>query len=140
MSFGGSQGVNPGIGLRILSDDQEDEVAATLGLDWMFGSQSLRGAFGIAYVMDGSYVDLTGGYDFSSGGFDVGLGIGAMDSESRSAAAPTTTTTTTTATTTTSAPAATTTTDPSVSTTTTTTTTMPSTSTGTTTSPDPIVF
>jgi hypothetical protein len=42
----------------------------------MFGSQSWRGSLGAAYMMDNSYIELNGGYDFNSGGFDFGIGGG----------------------------------------------------------------
>lgn len=86
-TFGGGQ-PEVGLGLRIFSDDREDEWAASVGVDYMFGSQSWRGALGAAYLLDNSYVEITGGYDFGSGTLDVGLGGGLADT----AAAPAATT------------------------------------------------
>jgi hypothetical protein len=72
-------GVNTGIGVRAFSDDEQNEVAASVGLDYMFGSQSWRGSLGAAYMMDDSYIELNGGYDFGKGGFDLGVGGGFAD-------------------------------------------------------------
>ncbi|MFT6606215.1 MAG: hypothetical protein ACJA2X_001418 [Halocynthiibacter sp.] len=74
----GNGGVNTGVGVRVFSDNQKDKAAASLGLDYMFGSQSWRGSLGAAYMMDNSYIELNGGYDFGSGGFDFGVGGGGV--------------------------------------------------------------
>jgi hypothetical protein len=68
--------VNTGVGVRIFSDDEQDKAAASLGFDYMIGSQSWRVSLGAAYMMDNSYIELNGGYDFNSGGFDFGIGGG----------------------------------------------------------------
>jgi hypothetical protein len=68
--------VNTGVGIRAFSDDEQDKAAVSVGLDYMFGSQSWRGSLGAAYMMDNSYIELNGGYDFNSGGFDFGIGGG----------------------------------------------------------------
>jgi hypothetical protein len=68
--------VNTGVGVRAFSDDEQDKAAVSVGLDYMFGSQSWRGSLGAAYMMDNSYIELNGGYDFNSGGFDFGIGGG----------------------------------------------------------------
>jgi hypothetical protein len=72
----GNGGVNTGVGVRAFSDDEQDKAAASVGLDYMFGSQSWRGSLGAAYMMDNSYIELNGGYDFNNGGFDFGIGGG----------------------------------------------------------------
>jgi hypothetical protein len=77
-TFGGGT-VNTGVGVRVFSDDEEDEVAASIGLDYMFGSESWRGSLGAAYMMDNSYIELNGGYDLNNGGFDFGIGGGWAD-------------------------------------------------------------
>lgn len=73
----GSGGVDYGVGARVFSNDERDEAAASLGLDYMFGSRSWRGSLGAAYMMDDSYIELNGGYNFGNGGFDFGFGAGA---------------------------------------------------------------
>jgi hypothetical protein len=72
----GNGSVNTGVGVRAFSDDEQDKAAASVGLDYMFGSQSWRGSLGAAYMMDNSYIELNGGYDFNNGGFDFGIGGG----------------------------------------------------------------
>jgi hypothetical protein len=72
----GNGGVNTGLGVRIFSNDEQDKAAASVGLDYMFGSQSWRGSLGAAYMMDNSYIELNGGYDFGSSEFDFGIGGG----------------------------------------------------------------
>jgi hypothetical protein len=68
--------VNTGVGIRAFSDDEQDKAAASVGLDYMFGSESWRGSLGAAYMMDNSYIELNRGYDFNSGVFEFGVGIG----------------------------------------------------------------
>jgi hypothetical protein len=80
-TFGGGT-VNTGVGVRVFSDDEEDEVAASIGLDYMFGSESWRGSLGAAYMMDNSYIELNGGYNLNNGGFDFGIGGGWTDTTS----------------------------------------------------------
>ena len=72
----GNGSVNTGVGVRAFSDDEQDKAAASVGLDYMFGSQSWRGSLGAAYMMDNSYIELNGGYDFNSVRFDFGIGGG----------------------------------------------------------------
>lgn len=78
ITFGGGQ-PQVGAGVRVFSDDDEDEFAATVGLDYVFTSQSWRGSVGGAYMMNNSYIGLDGGYNFGSGTFDVGIGGGWAD-------------------------------------------------------------
>jgi hypothetical protein len=71
--------VNTGVGVRVFSDDEQDEAVASVGLDYMLGTQSWRGSLGAAYLMDNSYIELNGGYDFGAGEFDFGVGFGGAD-------------------------------------------------------------
>lgn len=82
-TFGGGQ-VNTGVGVRVFSDNERNKAAASIGLDYMFTSQSWRGSVGAAYLMDNSYVELNGGYNFNGGGFDFGLGGGWADTADQS--------------------------------------------------------
>lgn len=74
-SFGEGK-VNTGVGVRVFSNDEQDKAAASIGVDYMFGSQSWRGSLGAAYLMNNGYIELNGGYDFGSGGFNFGVGVG----------------------------------------------------------------
>lgn len=80
LSFGGGQ-PQLGAGVRVFSNDEEDEFAAALGLDYVFTTQSLRPTVGAAYLMDDSYVGLDVGYNYTLGVFDVGGGLGLADTE-----------------------------------------------------------
>lgn len=75
ISFGGGA-PQTGIAFRVFSDDQEEEVVGSVGLDYMFGSQSLRGTVGAAYLSDNSFVGLDLGYGLGSGAFDFGVSAG----------------------------------------------------------------
>jgi len=79
-TFGSGQ-VNTGVGIRVFSDDEEDQAALSLGLDYMFGSESWRTSIGAAYLMDNSYVEVNAGYDFGLGVFNPGIGVGFADTE-----------------------------------------------------------
>ncbi|MFO7758021.1 MAG: hypothetical protein R6V26_05990 [Roseovarius sp.] len=80
LSFGGGQ-PQLGAGARVFSDDEEDEVAASLGLDYVFTTQSLRPTIGAAYLLDGGYVGLDLGYNSTLGAFDFGAGAGFADTD-----------------------------------------------------------
>ena len=80
LSFGGGQ-PQLGGGLRVFSDDDEDEVAASVGLDYVFTTQSLRPTIGAAYLMDDSYLGLDLGYNYTLGTIDFGGSAGISDTE-----------------------------------------------------------
>jgi len=80
LSFGGGQ-PQLGAGVRVFSDDDEDEVAASVGLDYVFTTQSLRPTIGAAYLMENSYLGLDLGYNSTLGTFDFGGGVGLVDSD-----------------------------------------------------------
>jgi hypothetical protein len=77
----GSTGADVGLRARLFSDNQEDKIAASLGLDYMFKSKSLRASVGAAYLMEGSYVEANAGYTFKSQEFNFGLGLGTVNTE-----------------------------------------------------------
>lgn len=79
----GSGGVEPGIGLRVLSDNRRTRAAATVGLDYMFTSESFRGTVGAAYIGRNIVGGADVGYNFSSGNFDFGLSAGGAPTKSR---------------------------------------------------------
>jgi hypothetical protein len=87
LTFGANQEVNTGIGVRIFSDDRSDRAAASLGVDYMFRTKTVRGAFGVAYLKDNAYVELTGGYHFASQNWDFGIGLGGTDTDDPTPAA-----------------------------------------------------
>jgi hypothetical protein len=79
--FGGSQGADVGVGLRVFSDNRRDEVAGTLGLDYMFSTNSFRGSLGAAYMFDNGFVGGDVGFDFGSGAVGFGVSGGVANTE-----------------------------------------------------------
>jgi opacity protein-like surface antigen len=80
----GSQG-DTGIGLRVFSDDEKGEFVGSLGVDYMISSQRIRPNVGVAYLASKSYVGMDVGFDFASGGIDVGVGLGAASTRKKAA-------------------------------------------------------
>ena len=80
LSFGGGQ-PQLGAGVRLFSDDDEDEVAASVGLDYVFTTQSLRPTIGAAYLMDDSYIGLDLGFNPAVKSFDFGASAGITDTD-----------------------------------------------------------
>lgn len=78
--FGGGT-VETGLGLRVFSDDEEDEIAASIGIDYLFQGQSFRGTVGVAYLGDGWYIGGDVGLDLTEGGWDYGLSAGIADTD-----------------------------------------------------------
>ncbi|MEI4231330.1 hypothetical protein [Roseovarius sp. D22-M7] len=80
LSFGGGQ-PQLGAGVRVFSNDEEDELAASIGLDYVFTTQSVRPTIGAAYLMEDSYIGLDAGYNSTLGTFDFGAGAGFADTD-----------------------------------------------------------
>lgn len=73
----GNGNVDVGAGLRVFSDDESDQAAVSLGVDYMFRSKRLRGSVGAAYLMDDSYIEVNYGSDFN-GNFGPGFSAGGV--------------------------------------------------------------
>ena len=78
MTFGGGS-VETGVGIRLVSDDEVENAVGTVGLDYMFQSQSWRPTVGVGYLFDNIYLGLDLGFDLNDGGFDVGVGVGGLN-------------------------------------------------------------
>ena len=78
LSFGGGQ-PQLGAGVRVFSDDDEDEFVASVGLDYVFTTQSVRPTIGAAYLMDDSYVGLDLGFNSTLKSIDYGASAGLVD-------------------------------------------------------------
>jgi len=78
IAFGGGQ-VQSGVGLRVFSDDEDESTVGTIGVDYMFQSQSWRATVGAAYLNDDAYIGLDLGYGFNGGGVSYGLSGGLVD-------------------------------------------------------------
>ncbi len=76
-SFGGAK-PQTGVGLRVFSDDAQGSFVGSLGVDYMFGTQSFRGTVGGAYLGRNTYLGLDIGLDFNGGGVGFGFGAGGV--------------------------------------------------------------
>ena len=76
-SFGGGK-PQTGIGLRVFSNDKRDSFVGSVGVDYMFGTQSFRGTVGGAYLGNDTYLGLDMGLDFNGGGVGFGFGAGGV--------------------------------------------------------------
>jgi hypothetical protein len=76
-SFGGGT-VDTGVGVRVFSGNKRDKAAATLGMDYMFGSKRVRATVGAAYLQTNSYIGVDMGFGFNGEGVDFGLGLGGV--------------------------------------------------------------
>ena len=72
----GSGETQTGIGVRVFSDDQNESLVGSLGLDYILQSEALRPTLGIAYLQDDAYVGLDLGFDLSGGPIHYGAGLG----------------------------------------------------------------
>lgn len=75
VAFGGGK-TQSGIGLRVFSDNRRDRAVGSIGLDYMFNSQSWRGTVGAAYLGRNAYVGLDLGIGLSDGSFNFGPSLG----------------------------------------------------------------
>ncbi len=76
-SFGGGE-PQTGVGLRVFSNDKRDSFVGSVGVDYMFGTQSFRGTVGGAWLSNGAYLGLDMGLDFNGGGVGFGFGAGGV--------------------------------------------------------------
>lgn len=88
--FGQGQ-METGVGLRVFSTDEEDSAAATVGLDYLFGSGAFRPTIGAAYLGSGTYVGLDLGFSLNGGGINYGASGGFVNTTEPAASAPTVT-------------------------------------------------
>ncbi len=86
-SFGGGAS-QTGVGFRVFSDNDRDSLAATAGVDYLFGSGSLRGTVGGAWMGNSTYLGLDVGLGFSGGGIDYGISAGGVKTKKPAASAP----------------------------------------------------
>lgn len=81
LSFGGGGDVDYGVGLRVFSDNEPDELAASVGVDYMFSSQRIRPTIGVAYLGDDAYIGINMGFGINGEGIDLGVGIGGVNTQ-----------------------------------------------------------
>jgi opacity protein-like surface antigen len=80
LTFGGGD-VDYGIGVRVFSDDEQDEFAGSVGVDYMFKSQRIRPTVGAAYLGDDSYIGVDMGFGLNGEGIDFGVGVGGTNTD-----------------------------------------------------------
>lgn len=86
----GQDGADPGVALRVFSDDRQDRIAGSLGLDYLFRSGKFRPTLGGAYLGTNTFIGLDFGLGggFGSGGLNYGLSGGYVGTSAPPAAAP----------------------------------------------------
>lgn len=74
----GNDGADPGLALRLFSDNRQNRLAGTAGLDFLFRSMRFRPTLGASFVGEDVFfgVDFGLGNGFSSGGINVGISGG----------------------------------------------------------------
>ena len=77
----GARGVDTGVGLRVFSDNRRDRAVGSLGVDYMFGSQSWRGTIGAGYLGNNTYIGLDLGIGLRDGTIDFGVGVGGANTK-----------------------------------------------------------
>jgi hypothetical protein len=70
--FGGGVAVSG----KVFADDEEYEVEAAAGIDYMLKSGAWRPNIGVAYIGDHNYGDLNVGYNLKNKAIDFGFGVG----------------------------------------------------------------
>jgi hypothetical protein len=80
LSFGGGD-VDYGVGVRVFSDDEEDSLAASVGVDYMLKSRRIRPTVGAAYLGDNTYIGLDLDLGLDGDGVDFVVGIGGVQTE-----------------------------------------------------------
>ncbi|UYP69485.1 hypothetical protein OIU14_07110 [Thalassobacter stenotrophicus] len=86
VSFGNGA-VEYGAGVRVFSSDREDELAASVGVDYMFQSQRFRPTVGAAYLDNETYLGLDLGLGLNGEGVEFGIGLGGVNTDAEDAPA-----------------------------------------------------
>lgn len=74
-------GQGPAVGIKAFSNDEDNEAVVSLGLDYVFASQSIRPNIGLGYQGEGYYGDANVGYSLKSQTVDFGIGGGWSNSD-----------------------------------------------------------
>ncbi|MCW1917958.1 hypothetical protein NX862_04265 [Rhodobacter sp. KR11] len=85
--FGSGQ-TQTGVGLRVFSDDQNESVVGSVGVDYILQGGAIRPTLGIAYLQDNAYVGADLGFDMAGGPIQFGAGIGVTNTAEDPVAAP----------------------------------------------------
>lgn len=74
-------GEGPALGIKAFSNDEDNEAVVSVGLDYVFSSQSIRPNIGVGYQGEGYYGDANVGYSLEKQTVDFGLGGGWSNSD-----------------------------------------------------------
>lgn len=74
-------GEGPAVGVKAFSNDEDNEGVVSLGLDYVFASQSIRPNIGLGYQGEGYFGDANVGYSFQRQAVDFGIGGGWSNSD-----------------------------------------------------------
>ncbi|MFC3615609.1 hypothetical protein ACFORG_17770 [Lutimaribacter marinistellae] len=88
LTFVFGDGNGPGLTVKVFSDDEEDSVVASLGIDYLFQANRWRPNIGVAYLGEGWYIGPDLGLVLGDDQASVGISAGWADTEAPPAAAP----------------------------------------------------
>ena len=80
MSFGAGK-AETGVGIRLFSNDKRDTAVASVGMDYVLGSNRFRPTFGAAWLDRDVYIGADVGFGLGGGGMDFGLGLGGVNTQ-----------------------------------------------------------
>ncbi|MGI1662779.1 hypothetical protein ACRDNQ_11110 [Palleronia sp. KMU-117] len=80
------------VGVKVFSNDEEEEVVGYLGLDYVFNSAAVRPNAGIAYLFEDAFIGGDVGWDIGAGVANFGLSGGWADTTDPTEATSTTAT------------------------------------------------
>ncbi|MEY8838589.1 hypothetical protein AB9K41_06125 [Cribrihabitans sp. XS_ASV171] len=81
LTFVFGDGNGPGLTLKVFSDDEEDSVVASLGIDYLFQANRWRPSLGVAYLGEGWYIGPDLGLVIGDTRASVGISAGWADTE-----------------------------------------------------------
>jgi hypothetical protein len=72
---------------KVFADDEEYQVGAAAGIDYMLKTGAWRPNMGVAYIGDHNYGDLNVGYNLKNKAIDFGVGVGYTNAQKEKEAA-----------------------------------------------------
>lgn len=78
----GAGGVQPGIGVRVFSDNQRDSAVWSIGVDYLPGDGTWRGTLGGGWIDHNGYVGFDLGIGLADGTQSFGVSLGGVNTAS----------------------------------------------------------
>jgi hypothetical protein len=78
----GAGGVQPGIGVRVFSDNQRDSPVWSIGVDYVPGNGTWRGTLGGGWMGHNGFVGLDMGISLTDGEQSFGVSVGGVNTAS----------------------------------------------------------